>query len=701
MNSAEAVLQVAIDVPWRGKGLGLFDYWPPKESGLSWQDWQEKVGLRVVVPWGNRQVVGLLMGVQSQPTLTSEKIRHAIRLLEDVPVLSADWRRLVQFAAHYYKHALGEVALQSLPMALKEASAYKATKKAPAHLRHVAIEKAMQALKASAENEMSLSADLALPTLTEQQHAVLLAFERERQKLVPAPLLLHGVTGSGKTEVYLRMAETVLAQGRQVLVLVPEINLTPQLLARFEQRFSRYRVVTLHSELAKSERLHSWLSAHKAHADIVLGTRLAVLASLPRLGLVLVDEEHDPSYKQQEGVHYSARDLAVWRAHDLKIPVVLGSATPSLESWRQAEQGRYVRLRMSQRASGQATLPEVRLINTAQDKPEQGLTRALRQALQDTLAAGQQALIYLNRRGYAPVLSCDACGWLAGCPRCSAYVVMHKTDNRLHCHHCGWQAPVPRACPDCGNQDLSPVGRGTQRLEETLHAVFPQARLVRLDADSSSRKGSAQQTLQRVHAGDVDILIGTQMVAKGHDFANVGLVGVINADAALFSHDFRAAERLFAQLHQVIGRAGRRAQTGAASTAQALVQTRYPEHPLYQALQRHDDAAYYQQALGERREAHLPPWSYQALLRAEAKQLKTALDFLQQARELAQEHEGVRMYDAVPLALVRVAHIERAQMVLESDSRAQLQTCLDQWLPRLAELKTPVRWRVEVDPLAI
>jgi primosomal protein N' (replication factor Y) len=360
-----------------------------------------------------------------------------------------------------------------------------------------------------------------------------------------------------------------------------------------------------------------------------------------------------------------------------------------------------LRLRLRQRASGQASLPLVRLVNTAQDKPEQGLTRALKQALQDTLDARQQALIYLNRRGYAPVLSCEACGWLAGCPRCSVYVVMHKTDGRLHCHHCGWQAPVPRACPDCGNQDLSPVGRGTQRLEETLRATFPEARLERLDADSSTRKGSAQQTLERVHAGEVDILIGTQMVAKGHDFANVGLVGVINADAALFSHDFRAAERLFAQLHQVIGRAGRRAQASGVSAARALVQTRYPEHPLYQALQRHDDAGYYQQALTERQEAHLPPWSYQALLRAEAKQLKSALDFLQQAHELAQAHEGVRIYDAVPLALVRVAHVERAQMVIESTSRTQLQTCLDQWLPKLAEIKTSVRWRVEVDPLGI
>jgi primosomal protein N' (replication factor Y) len=701
MSSPDVVLQVALNVPWRGKGSGLFDYWPPEGLSLDREVWQHQVGLRVIVPWGSRQVVGLLIGIQTKPSLTRDKVRPAIRLLQDLPPLSEHWRSLAQFAAHYYKHTVGEVALQSFPAALKEVSAYKSTKKAPEYLRHLALEKARQRLLKNGQHQTSMPCSGDLPSLTEEQKAAFLAFERERQKSLPAPLLLHGVTGSGKTEVYLRMTEALLAQGRQVLILVPEINLTPQLLARFQQRFVRHRVVSLHSELSKSERLLSWLSSHLGYADIVLGTRLAVLASVPRLGLVVVDEEHDPSYKQQDGVHYSARDLAVWRAHHLKIPVVLGSATPSLESWRQAEQGRYVRLRLSQRANGQAALPEVRLVNTGIDKPEQGLTRALKQALQQILSQQKQALIYLNRRGYAPVLSCEACGWLAGCPRCSAYVVMHKTDGRLHCHHCGWQAPVPRACRACGNQDLSPVGRGTQRLEETLRTLFPQARLERLDADSSARKGSAQETLGRVHAGEVDILIGTQMVAKGHDFANVGLVGVINADAALFSHDFRAAERLFAQLHQVIGRAGRRAHGNDEAPAVAVVQTRYPDHPLYQALQRHDDAGYYQQALAERHEAHLPPWSYQALLRAEAKELKTALNFLQQARELVTASDSITIYDAVALALVRVAHVERAQMVVESSSRAQLQHCLDQWLPRLAEIKTSVRWRIEVDPLGI
>lgn len=682
------VLKVAIDVPWRGHGAGLFDYWYPPQHAPNPDD----VGRRVIVPWARRQVIGLIMAVAHTPDTPPDKIRPAVAVLDDIPPLMPDWRRLVVFAAQYYKHTPGEVALQSLPVTLREVRAYK-TRKGEERPRAVAVQRAWQALAALAPDAAQ---ETSRPTLTAEQSAALHSVRTAAQSAAPWPVLLHGVTGSGKTEVYLQIATDTLAQQRQVLVLVPEINLTPQLLARFQARFAGHRVVSLHSGLSNGERLRAWLAAVDGRADIVLGTRLAVLTPLPRLGLIVVDEEHDPSYKQQEGVHYSARDLAVWRARDLAIPVILGSATPSLETWRHAQQGKYLWVRMRQRAAGQAALPQVHLVNTAHDPPQQGITRALHHALNDTLHAGQQALIFLNRRGYAPVLSCAACGWLAGCPRCSAYVVMHKADKRLHCHHCGWQAPVPHACPDCGNQDLSPVGRGTQRLEETLRAAFPQARIERLDADSSARKGSAQAALARVHAGDIDILIGTQMVAKGHDFARVGLVGVVNADAALFSQDFRAAERLFAQLHQVIGRAGRRAD----QIAQAIVQTRYPEHPLYQALAQHDDAGFYTQALAERRDAHLPPWSYQALLRADARTLKNALEFLNRARALPVP-AGVRLYDAVPLPVMRVAHVERAQMVIESASRSALQSWLDDCMTALSEVKTSVRWRIEVDPLGI
>lgn len=676
------VLQVAVDVPWRG--LGLFDYWPPVDQDLP----PDCIGLRVMVPWGARHVVGLVMGVSEHSAWETEKIRHAVAVFDDIPQLDAAWRRLVYFTARYYKHSVGEVALQSLPTAFKD----------PKKLTSVAVERAWKKLQQLTASPSPVSADVSSvmtrPTLTiEQQHAVQ-ACRDAHQQPVPTPLLLHGVTGSGKTEVYLQVTADVLAHDRQVLILVPEINLTPQLLERFQRRFPHRLVVALHSELSNSQRTLAWLAAMTGKADIVLGTRLAVLAPMPRLGLIVVDEEHDPSYKQQEGVHYSARDLAVWRAHDVGIPVVLGSATPSLDSWRHAEQGKYRRLRLTQRAVGTAVLPTVKLINTAQDKPEHGLTRALRDAIDTTLAAGQQTLIFLNRRGFAPILSCAACGWLAGCPRCSVYVVVHKTDRRLHCHHCGWQAMIPRACPDCGNVDLAPLGRGTQRLEETLLGLYPTARIARLDADSGARKGSVDAVLQRVHQGEIDILIGTQMVAKGHDFVNVGLVGVVDADAALFSHDFRAAERLFAQLHQVIGRAGRHAD----APALAIVQTRYPQHPLYQALVKHDDEGFFQQALAERREADLPPLSYQAVLRAEAKTVQQAIDFLVTAKNLLVPPEGLRIYDAVPLALVRVANVERAQLVVESSSRALLQHWLDDWLEALAAVKTSVRWRIEVDP---
>ncbi|MDE2611098.1 MAG: primosomal protein N', partial [Burkholderiales bacterium] len=430
-----------------------------------------------------------------------------------------------------------------------------------------------------------------------------------------------------------------------------------------------------------------------------------VLASLPHLRLVVVDEEHDPSYKQQESLRYSARDLAVWRAHQRGIPIVLGSATPSLDSWRRAQQGRYQLLTLRERASPEAALPAVRLIDLqresqAQRALEDGLAQPLLGAIAERLARGQQSLLFLNRRGYAPVLACDACGWISGCPRCSAHLVLHKSERRLRCHHCGLEAAIPRACPDCGNLDLAPLGRGTQRIEETLVRRFPQARIARIDADSTRRKGSAQALFDEVHAGEIDILVGTQMVAKGHDFRNVTLVGVVNADAALFSHDFRAGERLFSQLMQVSGRAGRAGQPG-----EVLIQTRYADHPLYAALLRHDYAGFAAGQLAEREQAGLPPFTHQALLRAEARALAVALEFLQTARELGQTPAlaatQVTLYDPVPMTLVRVANSERAQLLVESPSRPALQQFLSAWIPCLRQTKTAARWYLEVDPLDI
>jgi primosomal protein N' (replication factor Y) len=553
---------------------------------------------------------------------------------------------------------------------------------------------------------MSVSGFASIPTATPDQLAALAEIDAAAAF---QPFLLYGVTGSGKTEVYLRALARLLERepGAQALVLVPEINLTPQFERTFRARFATLpadSIVSLHSGLAEGERTRNWLAAHTGRARILLGTRLAVLASLPRLALIVVDEEHDPAYKQQEGLRYSARDLAIWRAKQLDIPIVLGSATPSLESWQQAEQGRYRRLTLATRAVPDAVLPAIRLIDQDAEKRRgvasvEGMSATLIAAMRTRLERGEQSLVFVNRRGYAPVLSCDACGWLAGCPRCSAYTVLHKVDRTLRCHHCGWESRIPRACPDCGNVDLAPLGRGTQRVEEALAGVVPGARVLRIDADSTRRKGSAEALFDNVHAGDVDILIGTQMIAKGHDFQRVTLVGVLNADAALFSHDFRASERLFAQLMQVSGRAGRAGLPG-----EVMIQTRYAGHALYGALVRHDYPGFARAALTERREARLPPFAFQALLRADGRTLEAALAFLDQAAAALDGLPGadqVTRYDAVPLTIVKVMNVHRAQLLLESGSRAALQATLRAWHPLLRELKGVLRWSVEVDPLDI
>ena len=524
--------------------------------------------------------------------------------------------------------------------------------------------------------------------------------------------MLHGVTGSGKTEVYLQAAAQALASGKQVLVMVPEINLTPQLEARFAARFAGHRLVSLHSGLTPPQRLRHWLAAHLGQAELVLGTRLAVFASLPRLGLIVVDEEHDPSFKQQEGARYSARDLAVYRGRLEGVPVVLGSATPSLESWQRAEQGAYRRLSLPERIGGGA-LPRVRVVDMNLQPREAGgasaLSPPLLEALQARLARGEQSLVLLNRRGYAPVLHCGACAWKSACPHCSAWRVFHKGDRTLRCHHCGFTERVPRACPDCGNLDIQAIGRGTEKLEEQLAQALPGARVARIDADTTRLKGSLEAQIGAVHAGEVDVLVGTQMVAKGHDFRRITLVAAVNPDSGLFASDFRAPERLFALLMQAGGRAGRDA--GQAAASEMWVQTWHPRHPLYAALRAHDFAAFAASQLREREGAGLPPFSSLALLRAEAKSVQAAADFLHAAAAAAAalpEAEGVMVYPPVPPPVARVAGVERMQMLVESRSRVALQRLLAAWLPALHDLRQKdkthravLRWAVDVDPLAI
>ncbi len=671
-------LKLALDTP-----LDIeFDYrWQPQWA----DDSPPRIGQLAQVPFGRRQVVGLIVAIHESSDHAAEKIRDITAIRHQLPPLSSHWMALSRFAADYYQRPLGEVALPCLPKNLRA-------------LKSTALDTALK--KTAATPQTANSTATLGPELNADQKAAVDAISAARDYSVT---LLFGVTGSGKTEVYLRSAEKVLEREQQqgihaqVLMLVPEINLTPQLENSVRARFPGMNVVSLHSQLSEGERTRSWLSAHLGHASIVLGTRLAVLASMPNLKLIIVDEEHDPSYKQQEGLRYSARDLAIWRARDLNIPIVIGSATPSMESWHHAESGRYRKLVLAQRAATQAVLPNISLIDMERIKATEGLSPPLVAALRERLARGEQSLLFLNRRGYAPVVHCDACGWISNCQRCTAFMVLHKPEKRLRCHHCSLELKIPSSCPTCGNVDLQPLGRGTQRIEEHLQVLFPEARVLRIDADSTRKKGSAQAAFETVHRGEVDILLGTQMVAKGHDFQRLTLVGVINPDTALFSHDYRAGERLFAQLMQVAGRAGRAARM---SQSEVMVQTRYAQHPLYRALLAHDFPGFAAATLEERRSAGLPPFVFQAMLRAESTPLTKALEFLQQARELL-PHPGIVINDPVPVAMTRVANVERAQLLLESPARGALQGFLKLWVQELRKQPARLRWTLEVDPIDI
>ncbi len=727
------IVKIALDSPLDTE----FDYrWLPAQTA----DSEPRVGQLALVPFGRREVIGLVTAVGDASDYDASKLRDVIVLRTQLEPLPPAWLDLCRFAADYYQRPLGEVMLPSLPTGLRTAStvALDRALKKRATARPVATVSAPSAAAvvplaaadtvntpdhARPADHHAAGARTSATVLNPGQQAAVDAITAAQGF---AAHLLFGVTGSGKTEVYLHAAEAVIAreqaQGRsaQVLILVPEINLTPQLESSVRARFPHLQVVTLHSQLAEGERLRNWIAAHHGDAAIVLGTRLSVLAAMPQLKLIVVDEEHDPSYKQQEGLRYSARDLAVWRARQLDIPLVLGSATPSIESWQHAGNGRYRRLDLTQRAAANAQLPRVGLIDMEVNKAPEGLSAPLLAALRARLERGEQSLLFLNRRGYAPVMHCDACGWISHCRRCTAFMVLHKPDRRLRCHHCSLEQRIPRACPTCGNVDLQPLGRGTQRIEEQLRTLFPQARVLRIDADSTRRKGSAQAAFDSVHRGEVDILLGTQMVAKGHDFQRLTLVGVINPDTALFSQDYRAGERLFAQLMQVAGRAGRAGSAGSTGNvaqsaelaasgsepaigmqrSEVLVQTRYPQHPLYRALLAHDYAGFAEATLAERRSAGLPPFVFQALLRAEAKQLQQALDFLQAARKLM-PCEGIVINDPVPMTIMRVAGQERAQLLVESASRARLQAFLKPWMAALREMKSRLRWSLEVDPADI
>ncbi|WP_442769703.1 primosomal protein N' [Zoogloea ramigera] len=695
------------------------------------------LGRCVRVPFGRGEKTGLIVALPDAAELPVERLKPVIAIQREAPALPADWLALVEFTARYYQHPLGEVVAMALPPRLRRADAVAGAEADPLLELSAAGRQALadskresralallRSLDADGPSRRQLLRDhhgpavsdalkrgwitpgsaadpaqmAGAPTLTDEQQAAVASLSEGFGRF--QPFLLFGVTGSGKTEVYLRLVQQVIAGGGQALILVPEIALTPQLEGRVAGRFPAARVVSLHSALAEGARSQGFVQAMEGRADIVLGTRLSVFTPLPRLGLIVVDEEHDASYKQHEGVRYSARDLAIWRARQRSVPIVLGSATPSLESWHAAETGRYKRVELASRAVA-ATLPKVRPVDVRREKLQHGLSEHLLRAVEVRLQKGEQSLIFLNRRGYAPVLSCPSCGWVSRCPHCTANMVLHLADRRLRCHHCSCEAGIPLACPDCGDQDIQPFGRGTQRLEETLAERFPTARVLRVDRDAARTRSQWDALLEQIGNGEADILVGTQMMAKGHDFPKLTFVGVLNADSSLFAADFRAPERLFQQLMQVGGRAGRGQLPG-----EVMVQTQYPDHPLYQCLTRHDFQRYAALQLDERKQARFPPFAANALLCATADEVGTALDWLKAARAEALPYAqafGVTVFDPVPMRMVRLARRERAQLLVEAPGRPALQAFLSAWSERLWALKPPrvLRWHLDVDPAEV
>lgn len=724
------ILKVALDVPLDR----LFDY---LDGGFSVQ-----VGQRVVVPFGRRNFVGVVIEKSDSSEFALEKLKTIIQVFDDELPIDISTFSLLKFCADYYQYPFGQALLASLPTRLRQTEPAVSRKQylysltpegmgadpdlIPARQsvqRKVFAALQQSTLSESALKEISASWRQAIEAFRVQGwvHAeqVLAGFKSAMEAAPPPPLndeqqvavnavteaantfkpfLLHGITGSGKTEVYMQILQQALADNDgQALVLVPEINLTPQLEARFRNRLPHLPLVSLHSNLGESERLQNWRLAQSGQARIIIGTRLAVFTPIPNLKIVMVDEEHDGSYKQQDSMRYHARDVAMVRAQRSKVPIVMGSATPALETWHNAQSGKYSLLSLHSRAVAQSALPNIRCIDTTKQESTNGLTQVLVHAMRERLAKGEQSLLFINRRGYSPVLLCSACHWIAPCMRCSSRLVVHLKQGRLRCHHCGHEQKIVRQCPSCGNADLHPTGHGTQRLEETLKALFPEARIQRVDRDSTSRKEALNDILTAVHDNEIDILIGTQMLAKGHDFPNLTLVGVIDTDSALFSPDFRAAERLFAQLMQVSGRAGRAEKPG-----EVLIQTAFPSHHLFNALRTQDYPAYAQTLLQEREMAQFPPYCYLALIKAESTQYREVEQFLNFAFELARQlSDQVLTYDPMRAQMEKLKGMERGHILMQATQRGALQKLLAALTPQLraSKLAAKVRWNIDVDPM--
>ena len=735
----KSIVKVALDVPLNR----LFDYLSDNS--------EIRIGQRVLVPFGRRNQIGIVLSQSDSSDYPIEKLKSVKQVFIDETPLDAELLKLIRFSADYYQYPLGQALLSALPVRLRQVAPAVARKQfiysltdlgrsqtvAQFPKRQLVTHRVFSALLASntvSEAELDTISSSArkaakqlvangwasakqvhlLQRVAEIPMAQVPELNDEQQSAVAEVIkdshhfkswLLHGITGSGKTEVYIRLMQHVLMQNEaQVLVLVPEINLTPQLEARFRSRFSGIPLVSLHSHLSESERLHHWQLAQSGVARIIIGTRLSVFTPLPHLKLIIIDEEHDGSYKQQDSMRYHARDVALVRAKWLNIPVVLGSATPSLESWHNAtvtaaglKANKYHLLSLNQRAVTAAQLPIIHCIDTTKVHLQHGFTPQLIEALKLRISRGEQSLLFINRRGFSPVLLCSACHWIAPCTRCSSRLVVHLGQRKLRCHHCGYEQKIPNQCPSCGNADLHPTGHGTQRLEQTLAQLLPTARIARVDRDSISKKNALVEILDKVHRQEIDILVGTQMLAKGHDFPNLTLVGVIDADSALHSPDFRASERLFAQLMQVAGRAGRADKTG-----QVIIQTQFPEHVLFNALRRQDYASYANALLHERQQMQFPPYIFMALLRAEANDFNLVHQFLSYAFKVARDlNTKVVVYDPIRPKMERLKGMERGYVLMQAGNRGVLQKLLNRLVAQLRghTASAKVRWAIDVDPL--
>jgi len=719
-----AVLRVALPVPLPT----LFDYLPPTTG-------EARAGCRVLVPFGRGKQVGVVVAVEAETTLGGNRLKQVIRLLDEAPLLDAELMQTLAWAADYWLGAPGEAYANALPLALREAkplpalgdeywslssaglsahdagsrrggskallaqlatgsmSAQELTERLPGW-REAARRLAGAGLLERSERpplDRPLPASLAPQLNDEQQLAVSTVGASLGQY---QPFLLDGVTGSGKTEVYLALIEQVLAQGKQALLLVPEIGLAPQTVRRLRERLGVI-VEVLHSNLSEGDRARAWLRARNGSARVILGTRSAVFTPLPQAGLIIVDEEHDSAYKQQEGFRYHARDLALVRARALGVPVLLGSGTPSLESLANAEAGRYRTLHLRARP-GAIRPPQVQIIDMRAQRLEHGMSPALLTAVADTLARGEQALVFRNRRGYAPVLLCHSCGWHAQCPRCERPLTLHAGRRQLLCHHCDYQTRMPAACPTCGAGDLKPQGQGTERLEEALIAQFPQVPVLRVDRETTRRRDAFEQLLGTLKDDQPAILVGTQMLAKGHDLPNLTLVAIVGVDEGLHSVDFRAGERLAQLVVQVAGRAGRARKPG-----RVLLQTHQPQHPLLRSLLAQGYAAAARELLAERRQSQLPPYSHQVLLRAEAPIREHVDAFLVDANAALPTNDQLQIAGPMPAPMALRAGRHRGQLLLEASSRSTLHGMLRTWQLALTALPSArrVRWSLDVDPI--